>query len=88
MQGTVAEYNAGVEAGEDPLGKPLGKDVKPLSVAPYYATRLWPKVHHCMGGVQINEHAQVRCCPPLQYSLRCQFRVIVLLPGGTKSKTL
>jgi len=59
VQETVAEYNAGVEAGEDPLGKPLGRDVQPLAEAPFYATRLWPKVHHCMGGVGINHSAQV-----------------------------
>ncbi len=26
---------------------------------PYYAVRLWPRVHHCMGGLEINDNAQV-----------------------------
>lgn len=26
---------------------------------PFYGVRLWPRVHHCMGGLEINEHAQV-----------------------------
>lgn len=64
MQETVEEYNAGVAAGTDPLGKPLGRDVQPLAQPPFYATRLWPKVHHCMGGVAIDGRAQARP-PPL-----------------------
>ena len=59
LQATVDDYSAGVDAGQDSLGKPLGKDVRPLLQPPFYATRLWPKVHHCMGGVRINEQAQV-----------------------------
>lgn len=31
----------------------------PLDTAPYYACRVWPKVHYCMGGVAINHEAQV-----------------------------
>lgn len=26
---------------------------------PYYVVRLWPRVHHCMGGLEINNDAQV-----------------------------
>ncbi len=26
---------------------------------PFYACRLWPRVHHCMGGLEINDKAQV-----------------------------
>ena len=26
---------------------------------PYYVCRLWPRVHHCMGGLEINDNAQV-----------------------------
>ena len=26
---------------------------------PFYAIRLWPRVHHTMGGLEINEKAQV-----------------------------
>ena len=31
----------------------------PLAEAPFYAARVWPKVHHTMGGVEINDKAQV-----------------------------
>jgi len=34
-------------------------DSKPITTAPYYACRVWPKVHHTMGGIQINKKAQV-----------------------------
>lgn len=30
-----------------------------LDKPPFYACRVWPKVHYCMGGVGINKHAQV-----------------------------
>ena len=26
------------------------------------AVRLWPRVHHCMGGLEINDEAQVLSC--------------------------
>ncbi len=46
-------YNACVEAGEDAeFGKLLNADAKPVANAPYYVTRTWPKVHHCMGGLK------------------------------------
>jgi flavocytochrome c len=34
-------------------------DAKPTVQPPFYAARLWPKVHHTMGGLVINENAQV-----------------------------
>jgi len=37
----------------------LRKGSGPVAQAPFYAMRSWPKVHHCMGGVQINTKAQV-----------------------------
>ena len=30
-----------------------------MASSPYYGIRLWPKVHHTMGGIQINTRAQV-----------------------------
>jgi succinate dehydrogenase/fumarate reductase flavoprotein subunit len=48
-----------VGEGKDDLGKPFRDDLKPIETPPFYATRLWPKVHHCMGGLHINENAQV-----------------------------
>lgn len=35
------------------------KDTKPLETGPFYAARLWPRVHHCMGGLEINNRAEV-----------------------------
>ena len=35
------------------------KDAVLNTKGPFYAIRLWPRVHHTMGGVQINEKAQV-----------------------------
>jgi flavocytochrome c len=56
----IDEYNGYVRKGEDTqfnksMDSAKGKEV----VAPYTVVRLWPKVHYCQGGVQINENAQV-----------------------------
>jgi succinate dehydrogenase/fumarate reductase flavoprotein subunit len=57
---TLDHYNASVKNGRDvDFGKPLKKDLKPIEHPPFYAIRLTPKVHHCMGGVQIDDHARV-----------------------------
>ena len=34
-------------------------DAQPNVTGPFLAVRLWPRVHHCMGGLQINDKAQV-----------------------------
>lgn len=34
-------------------------DAKPTLTPPFYAARLWPKVHHTMGGLVIDKNAQV-----------------------------
>lgn len=34
-------------------------DSKPNTDGPFLAVRLWPRVHHCMGGLEINDNAQV-----------------------------
>ena len=59
LQLTVDEYNAGVEQGKDSFGKPLRGDLLPIVKPPFYATRLWPKVHHTCGGVHIDEEARI-----------------------------
>lgn len=41
------------------FGKTILTDAQPLIHPPFYAIRLWPKVHHTMGGIQINKNAQV-----------------------------
>ena len=59
FQATIDDYNLGVKKGIDVFGKPVGGDVEPLTTPPFYATRLWPKVHHTCGGVQIDYNARV-----------------------------
>jgi succinate dehydrogenase/fumarate reductase flavoprotein subunit len=34
-------------------------DAKPTVAPPFYAARLWPKVHHTMGGLVIDKNSQV-----------------------------
>jgi flavocytochrome c len=59
LRETLDEYNTGVKQGKDVFGKPFRIDLGPIVRPPFYATRLWPKVHHCMGGVHIDEEARV-----------------------------
>ncbi len=39
--------------------RPILVEAQPLLEAPFYGIRLWPKVHHTMGGIRINTRAQV-----------------------------
>lgn len=60
LQKQVDEYNQYVRTGEDKqFGKAMamahGKELR----APFTVVRLWPKVHYCQGGVQINTNAEV-----------------------------
>ncbi|HKK32409.1 MAG TPA: flavocytochrome c [Desulfomicrobiaceae bacterium] len=56
---TVTDYNTYVADKNDPeFGKPLST-ATPIAKPPFYAVRAWPKVHHCMGGVQINVDTHV-----------------------------
>jgi len=56
---TVNDYNTYVAGKHDPeFGKPLST-ATPILKAPFYAVRGWPKVHHCMGGVQIDVDTHV-----------------------------
>jgi len=60
LKATIDQYNRFVAEGTDgAFGKPFRDDLKPISSPPYYAARLWPKVHHCMGGVHIDQDARV-----------------------------
>jgi succinate dehydrogenase/fumarate reductase flavoprotein subunit len=60
LEVTVKSYNHAVREGEqDPFGKPLANGAKPLIKPPFYAIRLWPKVHYTSGGVGINSKSQV-----------------------------
>ena len=67
LKASIDEWNA-IVAGKktDPFGKPL--DVKTELKPPFYSMRLTPKLHYCMGGVAINEKAEVLCsqtCRPI-----------------------
>lgn len=57
LQNTLDTYNATVESGKDELGrKVFGNKIEK---GPYYAIYVTPKVHHTMGGIEINENTQV-----------------------------
>lgn len=57
---TIEKYNSFLARGKDEdFDRYIHKKAKPLNNPPYYACRIWPKVHHTMGGVQINTKAQV-----------------------------
>ena len=38
------------------------KDAVLNTKGPFYAIRLWPRVHHTMGGLEINNKAEVLSC--------------------------
>jgi flavocytochrome c len=60
LKDTLKTFNTGVENGIDEVfGKPILPNARPLRHPPYYVMRVWPKVHHTMGGVLINTKAQV-----------------------------
>jgi len=60
LEMTVKSYNHVITGrGKDPFGKPVANGAKPLVKPPFYAIRLWPKVHYTSGGVGINSKAQV-----------------------------
>ena len=60
LKAQVTRYNEYVSKGSDPeFNKPFKMKQGPIATAPYYAVRLWPKVHHTMGGVQIDTSARV-----------------------------
>ena len=55
---TMEDWNAKVEAKEDPdFGRV--SFANPLDQAPYYAIKVQPGIHHTMGGIKINNEAQV-----------------------------
>ena len=60
MGQTIARFNKGLAAGEDgEWGKPILPGAAPIAAPPYYAIRLWPKVHFTMGGIRIDSQARV-----------------------------
>ena len=56
----MERYNEAVEAKDDEqFGKAIPEDAVAIDTAPFYATRLWPKVHHTMGGVKTDVDTRV-----------------------------
>lgn len=44
---------------DEDFEKPIPDDAQPIDEAPFYGVRLWPKVHHCMGGVKTDVDCKV-----------------------------
>jgi flavocytochrome c len=60
LKHTVEQYNSYVvERIDKEFGKQILPDASPIFAPPFYCIRTWPKVHHTMGGVQINQKAQI-----------------------------
>ncbi|MCG8709543.1 flavocytochrome c [Brenneria sp. 4F2] len=56
----VNRWNEFIGRRSDPdLDCMIFKDALPNVTPPFYAARLWPRVHHTMGGLAINKEAQV-----------------------------
>ncbi|MCG9731765.1 flavocytochrome c [Shewanella sp. Isolate13] len=59
LKAQVARWNEAVSKGEDgEFGRPMQKAML-LDKGPWYAVRMWPKVHYCMGGVKVNTASEV-----------------------------
>lgn len=57
---TIQDYNDTIDQGKpDPFGKPVPSSTLKISSPPFYAIRLWPKVHFTPGGISINRQTQV-----------------------------
>jgi flavocytochrome c len=60
LVGSVERFNGHIKAGKDSdFGKPVIRDARCMESPPFYAIRLWPKVHHVSGGLEIDEEARV-----------------------------
>lgn len=60
LKSTIDTFNGYVSAKKDvEFGKPILQDAKPIATPPFHAARVWPKVHYVMGGIEINERAEV-----------------------------
>jgi len=60
LKHTIEQFNDYVDQRFDKdFTKPILSNAQPLRYPPYFCIRLWPKVHHTMGGVLINSKAQV-----------------------------
>jgi urocanate reductase len=60
LEQTVKAYNQCLKDKKDSeFNKPITASMLPLDEGPFYAVPQWPAVHHTMGGLRINKHAQV-----------------------------
>lgn len=59
LKAQVARWNEAVKSGVDKeFGRPMQEAIV-LDKGPWYAVRMWPKVHYCMGGVKVNTQSEV-----------------------------
>jgi flavocytochrome c len=64
---SIQIFNYCFEEGKDKyFYKPLIEKADKIENSPFYGVRLWPKVHHTMGGIRINSRAQV-----MDYNNQC-----------------
>jgi flavocytochrome c len=60
LEKSVSRYNEFHGQSQDPdFAKPILADSKPIEVPPFYAARIWPKVHYTMGGARIDAKTRV-----------------------------
>lgn len=60
LEKSVNCYNEFQKQRQDPdFAKPIVADSRPIAVPPFYAARIWPKVHYTMGGARIDAKARV-----------------------------
>ncbi|OPY14227.1 MAG: Urocanate reductase precursor [Syntrophus sp. PtaU1.Bin005] len=60
FQAEVKRWNAFVDKKkDDDFGCMIFPEAKPSETPPFYVARLWPRVHHTMGGLVIDQNAQV-----------------------------
>lgn len=61
LKKTNDKFDGYIKAQKDPdFNCMMFKDAVPNGDGPYYVCRLWPRVHHCMGGLVISDKAQVK----------------------------
>lgn len=60
LETTLADYHAAIGRGDtDRFGKSLDSSTPKLTTPPFYAIRLWPKIHYTPGGLGIDTQARV-----------------------------
>lgn len=61
LQEEISSYNSALLTGkkQDSMGRVISKKAEPMGQAPWYCSRLIPKVQQCGGGVAINEEGYV-----------------------------